>query len=72
MPTLRSLRGALVLAPALLLATGCENNEAGVDTKGTTTSPDAVTSTDDAVKRGAQPTAKTTAPSSYPGAGRRK
>ena len=71
MSKLRSCFRAIVLAPALLLLTGCENNENRIDTKGSTTSPAAVTSTEDALKRGAEPVKKTT-PSSYPGANRQK
>jgi hypothetical protein len=70
MLTIRSIRWALVLAPFLLLAAGCTNNEAGVDARGTTTSPDATKSTEEALKQGAEAAKKST-PSSYPGAARR-
>jgi hypothetical protein len=69
MPTIRSIRWALALGPLLLILAGCENNEAGV-TKGTTTSPDALKSTEDSLKQGKEAQKKTT-PSSYPGAARR-
>jgi hypothetical protein len=73
MRTLRSIRWVLALIPALLLlgVTGCEDNEARVNTKGTTTSPEAATSTEEMLKKGAEP-AKPSTPSSYPGAGRRR
>jgi len=71
MRTHRSIRWALVAAPALFLVTGCDNNEKGVNTQGTTTAPEAVTTTEDMLKKGAQQPAKPTAPSSYPGASRR-
>jgi hypothetical protein len=71
MRTLRSIWWVLVLAPLLFFVAGCENNEKGVDFKGTTTSPQAATSIEDSLKRGAEP-AKPTAPTNYPGAGRRK
>jgi hypothetical protein len=71
MPTLRSIRWALVLVPALFAVTACESNENRIDTRGTTTSPEAVTSVEDSLKRGAEKPKKTT-PSSYPGAARRK
>ena len=72
MPTTRSIRRALALVPALFLLAGCgENNEGRINTQGTTTAPEAVTSTEDALKKGAEP-AKPETPSSYPGAGRRR
>jgi hypothetical protein len=72
MLTFRPIRWALVLAPFLFLVAGCSsNNEARVDTKGTTTSPDATKSTEEALKQGAVATKKVT-PSSYPGADRRQ
>jgi len=71
MPTIRPIRRALLLAPLLLVTAGCPSNEAGVDTKGTTTSPDAMKSTEEALKQGAEATKKVT-PSSYPGASRRR
>jgi hypothetical protein len=67
---IRPFRWALVLAPFLLLVAGCTNNEAGLDTKGTTTSPDATKSTEEALKQGAEATKST--PSSYPGSSRRR
>jgi len=72
MRTHRSIRWALVVAPALLLATGCENNEKNLNTQGTTTSPQAVSTTEESLKKGAEPAAKPSTPSSYPGAGRRR
>jgi hypothetical protein len=71
MRTLRSIRWALVVVPALLVVTGCENNENRVSTQGTTTSPEAATSTEEMLKKAAEP-AKASTPSSYPGAGRRR
>jgi hypothetical protein len=60
-----------VLLPALFLLTGCESNENRIDTTGTTTAPEAISSTEEALKKGAEaPTRKT--PNSYPGAARRK
>jgi hypothetical protein len=73
MPKLCSIRWVLAAVPALLLlvVTGCEDNEARVNTKGTTTSPEAASSTDDMLKKGSE-APKVAPPSSYPGAGRRK
>lgn len=72
MRTLGSSRWALVVAPALFVATGCgENNENRINTQGTTTAPEAVTSTDEMLKKGAGPV-KPSAPSNYPGAARRR
>jgi hypothetical protein len=71
MPTIRPIRWALALGPILLLLAGCTNNEAGVSTKGTTTSPDALKSTEENLKQAKEAEKKTT-PSSYPGAGRRQ
>src|SRR5262249_2171487 len=71
MRTLRSIRWALVVVPALLVVTGCENNENRVNTKGTTTSPEAATSVDEMLKKGSEP-AKTPPPADYPGAARRR
>jgi hypothetical protein len=70
MLTIRPIRRALVLAPFVLLVTGCTNNEGGVETRGTTTSPDATKSTEEALRRGPEASKKVT-PSSYPGASRR-
>jgi hypothetical protein len=66
MPTLRSNRWALVMAPALLIVTGCGgNNESGIDTTGTTTSPDAASTPEEMLKRAAAP-AKKAVPAAYP------
>jgi len=61
-----------MLAPALFLVAGCgENNESRISTQGTTTAPEAVTSTEDALKKGTE-APKPSTPSSYPGSSRRK
>jgi len=66
MPTLRSNRWVLLMAPALLFVTGCgASNENNIDTKGTTTSPDATDSTEELLKRAAKP-AKRVVPPGYP------
>ena len=70
MRTHRSIRWALVLAPALFLVTGCDDNEKGLNTKGTMTAPEAVGTTEEMLKKGAEPV-KPTAPASYPGRSRR-
>jgi hypothetical protein len=70
MPTLRSNRWVFVMAPALLIVTGCGgNNESGINTKGTTTSPEAASSPEEMLKRAAAP-AKKVIPSGYPRPGR--
>ena len=70
MRSLRSIPWALLTAPALFFAAGCENNEKGVDTKGTTTSPTATTSTEEMLKRGTEAAkTKVAPPAGYPGAG---
>jgi len=61
----------LIVVPSLLGVTGCEDNEARINTKGTTTAPEAATSTEEMLKKGAE-TPKVAPPSSYPGAGRRR
>jgi len=66
MSTLRSNRWVFVMAPALLIVTGCGNNESGINTKGTTTSPDAAKSPEDMLKR-TPPTTKKQIPAGYPG-----
>jgi hypothetical protein len=64
MPTLRSIRWVFAMAPVLLLVTACgENNESRIDTKGTTSAPEAVSPTTPE---------KVATPPSYPGAARRK
>jgi hypothetical protein len=71
MRTLCSIRWVLVVSLSLSAAAGCDSNESNINTQGTTTAPEAVTSTDEMLKKGATPQ-KPTAPSSYPGAGRRR
>jgi hypothetical protein len=71
MRMLRSIGWALMVVPALWLVTGCEGNESNISTKGSTTAPGATDSTDEMLKRGAEP-AKRSSPSNYPGAGRRR
>lgn len=73
MATFRSMRWVLVLAPALIFVTGCENNEARVDTKGTTTAPGAAATSEEALTAPAtksNPYASESA--KYPGADRKK
>jgi hypothetical protein len=70
MRTLRSIWCALVVAPALFVVTGCENNENRLNTQGTITAPEAVTSTEEMLKKGAE-RVKSPAPSGYPGGARR-
>lgn len=69
MRTHRSFRWALVVAPALLLAMGCESNESNINTQGTTTSAQATNTTEESLKK--EPAPKPATPSSYPGARRR-
>lgn len=66
--------GALAIAPLLIGLSGCsENNEKGVGKEGTTSAPGAATTTEDALKQGAEakPDAKGAAAAGYPGAGKR-
>jgi hypothetical protein len=70
MPTLRSIRWVFVMAPALLIVTGCGSNESNIDIKGTTTSPDAASSPEEMLKRAAAAPAKKNVPSGYPRPGR--
>jgi len=71
MRMLRSIGWALVVVPALWLVAGCQGNEGNIDTKGSTTAAGATDSTDEMLKRGAEP-AKRSSPTSYPGAVRRR
>jgi hypothetical protein len=65
MPTLRSNRWVFVMAPALLIATGCGSNESNISTKGSTTSAEAASSPEEMLKRAADPPKKAV-PSGYP------
>jgi len=66
MPTLRSNPWVLVMAPALLFVAGCGSNESNIDTKGTTTSPEAASPPEDMMKR-AEAAPKPAVPKGYPG-----
>jgi len=56
-----------VIVPALFIASGCAgSNEKNIDTKGTTSSPDAASTPEEMLKRAAA-APKATVPSGYPG-----
>jgi hypothetical protein len=65
MPTLRSNPWVFVMAPVLLILAGCGSNEGNIDTRGSTTAPEAATSPEDLAKKGTPP--KQAAPPGYPG-----
>ncbi len=76
MMTWKRASTAWALAPVLFLTTGCsENNESRVSTEGTTTSPSAVKSPEEALKRGTEVNSEASsraAGQGYPGAKNRK
>jgi hypothetical protein len=73
MKSSKQARRSWMVLPVLIGLAGCENNEARVDTTGTTTAPGAAASSEDAMKQASEikPGAKGAAAKGYPGASRR-